>query len=138
MNRLLAILTVLSVLTHAVVGCCAHTVHFAACHTLSTNHGKHCNHEPSHSHHNDCDDSTPPSDHDSGEDHSCHHAKCQWLPSSNNIDRAAVSPFNCDCLIGEIATLQAVDILSRRPADPTQSPPRVPLRSHLALSVLLI
>ena len=133
MNRVIAILTVLSVLAHAVVGCCAHSVHSAASHS----HG-HGDHAATHSHHHDGENATPPCDHEPGKDHSCHHAKCLWLASSNMVDISVASPFDTMGLIGDIATLQASELFSLRHAAVSESPPRLPLRSHLALGVLLI
>ncbi len=135
MNHFVAILTLLSVIAHAAVGCCAHSVLVAASHVPAPVHVEHAN---SHSHRTDCEHPTSPGEHTPGDDHGCHHAKCQWLPSSHCVDVTVGSPFNNVSVVCDISVLQASIFLSHHLTSLAESPPGVPLRSHLALNILLI
>ncbi len=135
MNSVIAILTVVSIFGHAIVGCCSHTVHFAASHELPAVSGAHAGHGESHHH---CHDTTVPGNHAPGEDHDCDHAKCQWVASSGSIDLALTSPFTAvGVMCAEVST-QIFATLTQNLTTLAESPPAPPVRSHLALGVLLI
>ncbi len=123
---------------HAIVGCCSHTVHFAASHALPAVSGEHAAHEGSHSHHNHSHDDTSPCQHAPAEDHDCQHVKCQWLASAGNIDLALTSPFHATGVVSEVFSTQACATLTQNLTTLAESSPALPLRSHLALGVLLI
>lgn len=137
MNRIIAIFTVVSILGHAIVGCCSHTVHFAAYHALPAVSGAHATHEGSHSHHHHSH-GTSPCNHAPDEDHDCPHIKCQWLASSGNLDLALTSPFHAVWGVCDEVSTQACAALARNLTTLAESPPALPVRSHLALRVLLI
>lgn len=139
MNRFLVILTVLSVFGHAVMGCCAHADHDPACQAGSIDQFEHDSHESTHSHHHECDNPTAPCNHAPGEEHDCHHANCHWLASSSSLDLSITSPFDNAVLVCDEFSQQVCVNLSRTLfSSNSQSPPRLPMRTHLALSILLI
>lgn len=137
MHRIFITLTVLSIFAHAVLGCCAHAVPFTAAGEVASECGEHATHETSHSHHHG-EDSSSPCNHGPDEGHACHHAKCQWLSTSTGVQLSIASPFECSYLTSEQLFPQEFAISSLRLAALSGSPPTLPLRSHLALSILLV
>jgi hypothetical protein len=137
MSRLIAILISANVLAHAVLGCCSHTVHFAACHERAAATSDHNTCEASHSHHHG-NDELPPCNHAPGEDRDCRHSQCQWLASTVGIDLEFASPFHGISIVSDDASNLLVVIATQNLTTLAESPPPLPVRSHLALSVLLI
>ena len=138
MNRIIAILTVVSVIGHAILGCCSHTVHFAASHALPAVTSAHATQKASHSHCHHSHDGATPCDHAPSEDHDCAHAKCQWVASSSSIDLAVASLFTAVCSFCDDISTELSAVLTRNLATLAESSPALPMRSHLALGVLLI
>lgn len=138
MSRLIAILISANVLAHAVLGCCSHTVHFAACHEPAAATSDHSKHQASHSHHHHGHDGAPPCDHAPGEDHDCRHSQCQWLASTVGIDLEFASPFHAISIVSDDTSNLLAVIATQSLTALAESAPPLPMRSHLALSVLLI
>jgi hypothetical protein len=138
MSRLIATLISANVLAHALLGCCSHTVHFAACHDPAAATSDHGKHEAAHSHHHHAHEGAPPCDHAPGEDHDCRHSQCQWLASTVGIDLEFTSPFHGVSVVGDDSSIQLAAIVTQRLTPLTESPPPLPVRSHLALGILLI
>lgn len=138
MYRFVAILTVLSVLAHAAVGCCAHSGHSVACHVQTIIDCESTDNESSRAHHSDHKHPESPCESTPGEQHECQHIKCQWLPSSSSIDITLGSPFDSGCIVCEMVNLQPDVSASLHMAAPFEPPLGLLLRSHLALGILLI
>lgn len=138
MSRLLAILISANVLVHALLGCCSHTVHSVACDEPAAATSDHGKHEGTHSHHHHGHDGARPCDHGPGEDHDCRHSQCQWLASTVSIDLEFASPFHGITAIDDDSSIQLASIVMQRLTLLAESPPPLPVRSHLALGILLI
>ena len=134
MSRLIAAVIAATVLAHALLGCCSHTVHFAA--AASTSH--YSTHDASHAHHHHDHDGAPPCEHGPSEDHDCPHDQCQWLTSTVGIDLEFASPFHCSSVVNDDNSIQLAAVVTQSLTVLAESPPPLPVRSHLALSVLLI
>jgi hypothetical protein len=137
MGRLIAILISANVLAHALLGCCSHTVHVAACHERASATSYHSKHEATHSHHHG-HEGAPPCDHAPGEDHDCRHSQCQWLASTVGIDLEFASPFHALLIVSDDTTHQLAAVATLSVTALAESPPPLPVRSHLALGILLI
>jgi hypothetical protein len=138
MSRLLATLISANVLAHALLGCCSHTVHSIACHEPAAAISDQSKHEGTHSHHHHGHDGTQPCDHAPGEDHDCRHSQCQWLASTVSIDLEFASPFHGVSLVGDDNSIQLAAVVTQSLSSVAESPPPLPVRSHLALGILLI
>ena len=138
MSRLIATLISANVLAHALLGCCSHTVHFAACHEPAAATSDHSKHQASHSHHHHGHDGAPPCDHAPGEDHDCRHSQCQWLASTVGIDLEFASPFHAILTVSDDTSHQLAAVATLSVTALAESPPPLPVRSHLALGILLI
>lgn len=138
MSRLIASLVAASVLSHAVLGCCSHTAHSAADHVFAATCGDHTSHEAEHAHQHDLHEGTSPCDHAPGEKHDCRHSQCQWLASTVSINLEFATPFHGVSIVGDDSSIRLAAMVTRRLAILADSPPALPVRSHLALGVLLI
>ena len=135
MNRSLAILTAAMTLSHALLGCCAHAVQEAGCcdkvHSVC---GDHHQHEWSHV----CDSHEPLDQQAPGRGHECCRVKCQWLAPNAVSDLADEllwysTIFDEDQITGSGSSNSLLSV-----ASPAVSLFALPVRSHLALGVLLI
>ena len=135
MNRFIPILTAAMTLSHAVLGCCAHAVQGTDCCDkvpgVCSDHHQHesalvgDSHEP-------LDQRAP------GRDDECCHVKCQWLAPVTIGDLAHEllwysTIFDEDQIACSGSSHSLLSVGS--PADSLLA---LPVRSHLALSVLLI
>ena len=138
MRQLIASLIATSVLAHALLGCCSHTVHFAADHALPAAFSNHAVQKLAHAHHHHRHEGTSPCDHDPGDEHDCRHSQCQWLASTVGIDLEFASPFHALLTVSDDTSHQLAAVATLSVTAPAESPPPLPVRSHLALSVILI
>ena len=133
MSRLIATLISANVLAHALLGCCSHTLDLAACHEPAAATSDHSKHQASHSHHHHGHDGAPPCDHAPGEDHDCRHSQCQWLASTVGIDLEFASPFHALLTVSDDTSHQLAAVATLSVTALAESPPPLPVRSHLAL-----
>ena len=137
MNQLFSLLTVTSVLAHAVLGCCAHALQESKC---CENASAACTVPSHHDHSHVCSSDEPTQEHAPENEHCCCRVKCQWLAPDAPTDLAAAllsysAIFDAD----QIAT-STFPVASARQVEvsPCDALPALPLRSHLVLGVLLI
>jgi hypothetical protein len=122
-------------LAHAILGCCAHSGHFGSCceatevaHTESHHDcGHHHSHEKSPAEHS-CPDG----------DHQCCHDSCQWVANSVHLDLGDFCPFAFVSFDSVEVETDPYSLELRQRLSIAQSPPLLPVRSHLALSILLV
>ena len=137
MNRSIVVLTAVMTLSHALLGCCAHAVHGAGCRDEAhADSGDHHRHEVSQAggQHGRGDQRAP--DHD---DECCRSkCSCKWI-SPDTSGSLSVD------LLGYTAIFDEDQSRIRRglrtlPStySPAEFPIALPVRSHLALGVLLI
>lgn len=140
MRQFIASLTVATVLTHALLGCCTHSAHFAVDHELAAATKGHDHHSEanSHFHHHQHSHTTPCPD-ESDPDHDCRHAKCQWMAASSSLDLSLDTFCNDIGAISECISCQAEISLTTNNANRAILwRPALPVRSHLAFGILLI
>ncbi len=135
MNRFATLLTAVTVLLHSILGCCAHAVQASSgCDETHSVYTEHSQHDHGHS----CSADKPLEEQAPSEGHECCRMKCQWLLPDAPGDLAAVllsySPiFDADQIATSIvASTWLLEVLR------FDALPALPLRSHLALGVLLI
>ncbi len=135
MNRFIAILTAAMTFSHAVLGCCAHAVQEAGCYdevnSVCSNHHQH---ESSHvgQQHEPFDQRAP------GRGHECCRVKCRWLAPDAVSDLAyELLWYSTIFDEGPIASSRSSNSLLSV-ASSADSLFALPVRSHLALGVLLI
>ncbi len=137
MNRFIVIITAATTLSHAVVGCCAHVSHGAGrhdeVHSVCSDHHQH---ESSHVglQHEPIDQRAP----DRGEECCQAKCKCKWL-SPNTVDDLAFELLWYSTIFDEDQLSNSESSHSLLSMDsPADALSALPVRSHLALGVLLI
>lgn len=139
MNRFFPSLTALAILAHALLGCCAHEAHASdTCCELQvpTVHvACHCGAE-----HGDVEEDAPPK-----APHVCHHGGCWWI--SCNAADSGVTLHHLWAGVGsteavDSSSLLAINLNDHLASLPNASPHQkffgLPVRSHLAVGILLI
>ncbi len=135
MNRFIPILTAAMTLSHAVLGCCAHAVQgVGCCDKVLGVFSDHHQHESLHF----CDQHEPLDQRAPGRGHECCRVKCQWLAPVTFSDLSHEllwysTIFDEDQIAGSGSSHSLLSV-----ASPADSLFALPVRSHLALSVLLI
>lgn len=135
LNRIISFTVVCCVLWHSVLGCCAHAWQFdASSKVAQSTHSGISSHRCSHGHHHDeSSEGDCPC-----EDHDCRHENCQWVTSAVTFDLSTLLPWNQASHDFQFAIPEAAVPTLTNSATALASPPPLPLRSHLALRILLI
>jgi hypothetical protein len=142
MTKLLLSLTTISVLAHALFGCCSHSIDAASSQLLSSamevssERSDSCgHHQHVHSH-----GKTSPCPCQSDSDHDCRHANCNWLSSDSSLDFSiATTLFHVSYMASEnISLCDPILVTQNLSLIAIWQPPALPVRSHLALGILLI
>lgn len=135
MNRFLTILTAAMTLSHTVLGCCTHAVQGAGCcDKVPGVCSEHHQHESSHvgDSHEPLDQRAP------GRGHECCRVKCQWLAPHAVSDLAHELLWYSTIFDGDQVTGSSSSTALLSVASPADSLFALSVRSHLALTVLLI
>lgn len=141
MHSLIASLSVASVLAHALLGCCWHAAHIGEDHMHAAGAEGHDvqadPHSQGHLHH--YTDKTPCPD-ESDPSRNCRHSRCQWMASGYSLDLNFGTFLNDICTVGVDVSLQQhhVSLTQSGTNSAILWRPALPVRSHLAINVLLI
>jgi hypothetical protein len=132
MNKFFTLITAVSVSVHAILGCCAHAVQGATCceklHSACTEHAHH-----EHAHATESDNEPAP---DKG--HGCCRVRCQWMAPDAPSDLVVALLWHAAIFDADQVAVLSAATHWRCDFSPLDTLPTLPLRTHLALGVLLI